>query len=387
MVVSAGKGGRAGGLCPKQYQKVAGKMVLRWTLEHLLRISAVDDILVVIHPDHELLYSEATNGLNIFPPVYGGVERQESVRLGLEQLKSLAPQNVLIHDAARPIINAEVVNNLLSALEEGFDGALPGLPITDTIKRTTTDATIKATVDRQNLWCAQTPQCFKFHAIQQAHSLSEATTITDDAALMEALGGRIKVVDGSKKLFKITTPEDFTMFEQMITPNMPDVRTGLGFDVHKFESGSSITLGGVNIPHAAKLKGHSDADTLLHAITDAILGAIGEGDIGDHFPPSDPQWKDMESDVFLRHAASLLKNEYHGVISHVDTTIMCESPKIGPHRNRIRQSIAEILNLPIGRVSVKATTTEKLGFTGRQEGIAAQAITTVRLPLSKIENN
>jgi 2-C-methyl-D-erythritol 4-phosphate cytidylyltransferase/2-C-methyl-D-erythritol 2,4-cyclodiphosphate synthase len=311
-------------------------------------------------------------GLDILDPVTGGATRQDSSRLGLESLAEMAPDRVLIHDAARPFIDAATISRVLEALDANA-AALPAIPVTDTLKRAT-----GGTVDRDGLWRAQTPQGFRYDNIMRAHREGAGAGLTDDAAVAENAGLEIALVMGNEDNMKVTMKEDFERAERLIAGRSGETRIGTGFDVHQCGPGDHVVLCGVRIDSEQGLIGHSDADAGLHAITDAILGAIAEGDIGTHFPPSDPQWRDAASDAFLRHAASLVAAR-SGRIVNVDVTLICERPKIGPHRAAMTKRVAEILQIDAGRVSVKATTTEKLGFTGRGEGIAAQAVASVWL--------
>ncbi len=377
LIVAAGKGTRSGLDLPKQYAPLGGRAVLRHSVETFLSHPGIDGVLVVLNPDHLDLYEAATKGLSLLPWIAGGDNRQTSVRNGLESLEEQAPDRVLIHDAARPFVTADLIDRCLEGLETA-DAILPALAMVDTVKEAV-DNRVIGTLDRERLFTAQTPQCFNYAAILAAHQRFIDEPVTDDIALAERAGIDVLLVPGERDNFKITTADDMTRAEQMITRALSDVRTGSGFDVHAFEAGRELWLSGVNIPHDKGLKGHSDADVALHAITDALLGAIGAGDIGTHFPPSDDKWKDAASPLFLQHAADLIR-EKGGKISHIDLTIICETPKIGPHREEMRHKIADILEISPERVSVKGTTTEKLGFTGRGEGIAAQAIATVRLP-------
>lgn len=379
LVVAAGRGARMGGEIPKQYQNLADTPVLRRTLENLIKIPVISNVCVVIHPDDMDLYTTAAEGLPILPPVIGGAERQDSVLAGLTAISAQnAPDYVLIHDAARPLVVADVVHRIIEALNDGASGAIPALPVADTLKAVSPDKTITHTVDRTHLWRAQTPQGFVFADIYQAHTAA-TQTVTDDISLLEKSGYSVKIVQGDARLSKLTEPADFQDLERYLRPQSMDIRTGFGLDVHRFEPGNAVILAGVSIPFHKTLRGHSDADVALHALTDALLGSISAGDIGDHFPPSEPKWRGVESAVFLKHAADLI-HETGGYITQVDLTIICEAPKIGPHRHAMRNTIAQILNIDVDRVSVKATTTERLGFTGREEGIAAQAIATVSLP-------
>jgi 2-C-methyl-D-erythritol 4-phosphate cytidylyltransferase/2-C-methyl-D-erythritol 2,4-cyclodiphosphate synthase len=385
LIVAAGKGERARlGLpnalgLPKQYERLAGQPMLRRTV---LAFRAFDPgcfIQVVIGPGQQELAATALAGLNLPVPVLGGVTRQESVRLGLEALSKDAPDYVLIHDAARPLISASVIGAVVAALQAGADGALPMVAASDTLRRKETDGRWSL-VPRENLYRAQTPQGFVYAKIVAAHQGHAHEDATDDIALAELAGMTVQMVEGEEKNIKVTRKEDFALAEKLLGGDnvIGDIRTATGYDVHKFKDGDHIWLCGLKIAHSHGLEGHSDADVGLHAITDALLGCIGEGDIGQHFPPTDERWRGAASWKFLDHAASLVAAK-GGVINHVDVTIICERPKVGPHRDTMRARIAEILKIDPSRVSVKATTTEGLGFTGRREGIAAQAIATVKL--------
>lgn len=378
LIVAAGRGRRAGQGLPKQYRTLNGSPVLRRTVAAFSRHPRIDLVTVVIHPDDRPLYDDAVSGLDkLAPPVAGGSERQESVRLGLEALSQAGMSSVLIHDAARPFVSEELIDRMLDAVNEHDMGAIPALPVVDTLKRG--HSHIQATVDRTELWRAQTPQAFALEKILTAHQAVKEQALTDDAAVMEAAGFKVRLVAGLEENVKLTTAADFQKAERDTMAGLTDIRTGTGFDVHRFEPGDHCWLCGIKVPHTAKLKGHSDADVGLHALTDAILGALADGDIGTHFPPSDPQWQGAASDQFLAHAAQLVRDK-GGQIGHCDVTLICERPKIGPHKIAMRQRIAEIIDIDAGRVSVKATTSERLGFTGREEGIAAQAAATIRLP-------
>jgi len=377
LVVAAGKGERVGGIVPKQYASLMGKPVLRWTLEALARQTDVTAIQVAIGPEQEALYADAVAGLNLRAPIVGGATRQESVRLGLEALADAVPDIVLIHDAARPLVSDRLIAAVIASLEAGADAAVPLLPVADTLKKH--DGSAWNTVSRDGLHRAQTPQGFRFAKILRAHRHFAQRNVTDDMALAELAGLHIREVAGEEENLKITTPEDFVRAEAQLRAKLGESRTGMGYDVHKFVAGNHVWLCGIKVAHDHALEGHSDADVGLHALTDAILGAIGEGDIGVHFPPSDERWRGAPSWKFLDHAASLVRRK-GGAIVHCDVTLICERPKIGPHREAMRARIADILSLDIARVSVKATTTEGLGFAGRQEGLAAQAVATVRLP-------
>lgn len=385
VIVAAGRGTRAGGDVPKQYAELAGAPVLAHTLAAFSGHPSIDHVQVVIHRDDEKPFSESSEGHDVLPPVAGGETRQASVRAGLAALASLAPDVVLIHDAARPFVDAATIDRVISALEN-CDGAIPALQIADTIKRAD-DGQISETIPRAGLWTAQTPQGFRYAAIAEAHTQARNAgrdDLTDDAAVAEWSGLVVSIVEGNTENRKLTTSADMEEAQRKMMADQAlrqaDIRVGHGYDVHAFEPGDRVTLCGVEVPHEAKLKGHSDADVGLHALTDAIFGALGDGDIGQHFPPSDPQWKGAPSDIFLKAAGDEVSKRA-GAIANVDVTLVCEAPKIGPHAPAMRACIARILNLSLDRVSVKATTSERLGFTGRREGIAAHATATLRLPL------
>jgi len=377
LVVAAGRGTRLGAPLPKQYLPLAGEPLLRHTLCALTAHPRISDVRAVIHPDDREHYENAARGLDLLPPVPGGAQRQDSVRLGLESLTEADPDVVAIHDGARPFIEGALIDRVLDALEHAA-GAIPALAVADTLKRGR-DGRIVETVDRRQLWRAQTPQAFRFREILSAHRAAAGLELSDDAAVAERAGLAVSLVAGSESNLKVTAPDDLARAERMLLARLGDIRTGQGFDVHPLGPGDHVWLCGIKVPHERALIGHSDADVGLHAITDALLGALGAGDIGQHFPPSDPKWRGAASDQFLRHAAALVA-ERGGRIAHVDVTLICERPKVSPHRGTMIARIAEILGLAPDRVSVKATTTEKLGFTGREEGIAAQAIATVCLP-------
>ena len=382
LIVAAGRGSRFGGPLPKQYARLGTQSVLWHTLTALRGASGINRIQVVIAPGDEPLYQASAAGFDLPPPVSGGASRQLSVLKGLEALAGAPPDFVAIHDAARPFVRpADVAACLEAAARPGTDGAILGVMLADTLKRVADDGAISETVPRNRLWRAQTPQVFRFARLLEAHraaaplGATEATALTDDAAVAERAGLKVVMVAGSGDNTKITTIEDLQRAATMET------RTAFGFDVHGFAPGSAVVLGGIAIPHGQALSGHSDADVALHALTDAVLGTIGAGDIGKHFPPSDPQWRGASSDRFMRHAVGLLA-ERGGRIVHLDLTLICEAPRIGPHREAMVDSIARIAGVGRDRVSVKATTTEGLGFTGRREGIAAQAVATVEMPRS-----
>ena len=379
LVVAAGRGQRFGSPLPKQYAELAGRPVLSYALTRLAAHPRIDRVQVVIHPDDRALYDRAAAGLELPEPALGGPSRQDSVRRGLESLEALAPAAVLIHDGTRPFVNATVIDRVLDALATTV-GAVAALPVTDTLKRGA-DGRVAGTVERAGLWRAQTPQGFRFAEILVAHRAAAGRELTDDAAVAERAGLSVALVDGALENIKITTQDDLARAAFWLAGEQAgaETRVGQGFDVHPFGPGNQVMLCGVAVPHDAGLMGHSDADVGLHALTDAILGALGAGDIGQHFPPTEARWRDTESGVFLRHAGELVA-EVGGRIRHLDVTLICERPKIGPHRAAMVARIAELLGINAGRVSVKAATTEGLGFTGRGEGIAAQASATLALP-------
>ncbi|MCA0249945.1 MAG: bifunctional 2-C-methyl-D-erythritol 4-phosphate cytidylyltransferase/2-C-methyl-D-erythritol 2,4-cyclodiphosphate synthase [Proteobacteria bacterium] len=379
LIVAAGRGTRFGGPLPKQYALLDGMPVLRRTLLAFRDVPGISGLRVVIAAGDDAPYDAAVAGLDLPPPVPGGGSRQQSVLNGLEALSADPPDLVAIHDAARPFVRAADIAACLSAVAvPGIGGAVLGIPLADTLKRVGGGNAITETVPRRDLWRAQTPQVFRFAELLAAHraaaslAAAEATALTDDAAVAERAGLKVVMVAGSEDNRKITTADD-------LHSSAMETRTAFGFDVHGFSAGDAVMLGGVAIPHSQALAGHSDADVALHALTDAVLGTIGAGDIGKHFPPSDPQWRGASSDRFLRHAVELVAAR-RGRIVHLDLTIVCEAPKVGPHRDAMARSIAHIAGITADRVSVKATTTEGLGFTGRREGIAAQAVATVELP-------
>ncbi|HTQ14017.1 MAG TPA: bifunctional 2-C-methyl-D-erythritol 4-phosphate cytidylyltransferase/2-C-methyl-D-erythritol 2,4-cyclodiphosphate synthase [Rhizomicrobium sp.] len=373
LIVAAGRGARAGAGVPKQYRPLAGRPVLRQAVEAFARHPAVAATQVVIGAgDHER-YVAATAGIDLLPPVAGASTRQHSVLHGLTALSAQSPDLVLIHDAARPLASPALIDRVIAALE-GADAAIPMLPVADTLKRETEGTW--TTVPRDGLMRAQTPQGFRFAAILEAHRAFAGRGLTDDMALAEIAGLKIAAVTGEDTNMKITTRADFAAAERLLGSGA-EFRTGMGFDAHRFAPGDHLWLCGVKIAHDRGLEGHSDADAGLHALTDAILGAIGAGDIGQHFPPSGPEWKDAPSGRFLAHALKLAK-EAGATIAHCDVTLICERPRVSPHREAMRARIAEILEIEVGRVSVKATTTEGMGFTGRREGLAAQAVATLR---------
>jgi 2-C-methyl-D-erythritol 4-phosphate cytidylyltransferase/2-C-methyl-D-erythritol 2,4-cyclodiphosphate synthase len=374
LIVAAGKGERLGGGVPKQFRMLGGKPVLRWAVECLIRHPAVRSIRVVIGKGQQELAKAALQGLDLGELVEGGAERSDSVRAGLAEIISDA---VMIHDAARPFCPAVVVDRLIANLEF-HDGAVPVLPVGDTLARA--GATLEEPVDRSSLVRVQTPQAFRTSALKLAYERWSAASPTDEASVLRAAGMRVAAVEGDPSLEKLTLPRDFERAEEWLAGRLKP-RTGSGFDVHAFEGKGPIMLGGIEVPHSRGLSGHSDADVLLHAITDALLGAAALGDIGEHFPPSDPRWKGAPSALFLARAVELLR-ERGAIVDHLDCTIIAEAPKVGPHRALMRARIAEIAGLALDQVSIKATTTEGLGFTGRGEGIAAQAVASIRMGYS-----
>ncbi|MEN2987327.1 bifunctional 2-C-methyl-D-erythritol 4-phosphate cytidylyltransferase/2-C-methyl-D-erythritol 2,4-cyclodiphosphate synthase [Tistrella sp. BH-R2-4] len=395
LIVAAGRGRRFGTAVPKQYQALDGQAVLCHPMRAFLNHPRIDRVQVVIGADDQVLYDLATDGLaprsgKLAPAVIGGAERQASVRLGLEALAAAGGIDlVLVHDAARPFVPAAMIDRVIDALGDA-PAALPALPVTDTLKRAIDAAAdgaalVAGTMARDGLWRAQTPQGARLDLLLAAHHAVAGRALTDDAAVMEAAGHAVRLVTGSETAFKITTADDFDRARQMLAASggrpaatlLP--ATGTGFDVHGFGPGNHVWLCGVAVPHSHGLNGHSDADVALHALTDAVLGAIAADDIGRHFPPSDPRWKGASSDRFLVHALALM-GAMGGRLVHCDVTIIGERPKIGPHRAAMRARLADLTGLPPTRIGVKATTTEKLGFTGRGEGLAAMASATVLLP-------
>lgn len=381
IIVAAGQGTRAGGDIPKQYRTLAGRSVLSHALRPFIHHPRIGPILVVINPDHRALYDEAVSGIDgVLPPVAGGATRQDSVRLGLEALDAVSPSLVLIHDAARPFLARDVIDRVLVALATE-QAVLAAVPLADTLKRAGGDGIVTETPSREGLFLAQTPQGFDFRAILAAHRTAAGSdqAFTDDAAIAEHVGMAVQLVPGDVANTKITTEEDIVMAERLLA-SRSEIRVGSGYDVHALGPGTAVILGGIAIPSDHALVGHSDADVVLHALTDAVLGTLGDGDIGAHFPPSDVTWKGASSDRFLADALARLAAR-GGSVVHLDATIIAEAPKIGPHREAMRRRIAEICAIGVDRVSIKATTNERLGFVGRGEGIAALATATVRLPI------
>ncbi len=387
IIVAAGFGSRLGTDVPKQYLNLDGKVILRRTIDAFRSLEGLGQLCVVINPDHKPLFDKAVEGLNNISFCYGGDERFISVNNGLNNLSNLLDEDiVLVHDAARPFVRPEDILRIVKTMETQ-DAASLAVQVVDTLRYQHAHAPVAADfVDRKELWAMQTPQAFKYNILKKAHERAKSgENYTDDTAIVSDMGIDVQLVAGDKTNFKITTREDLKLAESLIAAeNQFETCIGQGFDVHAFDEGAgdTVILCGVPIPHHCKLKGHSDADVGLHALTDAILGAIGEGDIGLHFPPSNMDFKDMDSAIFLKKAMELLQNK-GGRLINVDVTLICEAPKVGPYREAIIGRIATILGLTENRVNVKATTTEKLGFTGRKEGIAAQAIASVHLPIAR----
>jgi 2-C-methyl-D-erythritol 4-phosphate cytidylyltransferase/2-C-methyl-D-erythritol 2,4-cyclodiphosphate synthase len=376
VVVAAGAGLRAGPGEPKAWRMLAGRPVLRWSVEGLLSAGA-GEVVVVVARDRIAHVDDALEGLVGWRAVTGGRTRAESVQAGLAALTCGRNEAVLVHDAARPFVTRAHVDRLLATLDVA-DGAVPALPVPDTLKRG--ESLVDETVSREGLWRAQTPQAFRFGRLKAAYRRWPASEEpTDDASVMERAGGSVAMAPGDPMLMKLTYPEDFLMAEQLAGSRRM-VRMGQGIDAHRFGPGDVVWLCGIRIEHDLGLVGHSDADCGLHALTDAVLGAIADGDIGEHFPPTDPRWKGASSDQFLIHAVSRVKRR-GGRILNADVTLICERPKVKPHRDAMRRRIAELLEIPVDRVSVKATTTEGMGFTGREEGLMAQAVVAVETPL------
>ncbi len=386
LVAAAGNGSRMQNPVPKQYRKLAGKAVLRHTLEAFLSCPGLASLGVIIDPSHEKMYRDAASGLRLAPPIHGGASRKQSVIKGLNHISHVKDDEiVLIHDAARPFIGQDLILAAVRALQNSKAATL-SVPVTDTLRRAD-GANIGEIVPRENLRALQTPQAFRYGLLKEAHARFPDEDATDDTTLVTRLGHDVKIVEGSPRNFKITTEEDFRMAERiMAAATVYETRIGTGYDVHAFalenkSQDSFVTLCGVKIPHGRALLGHSDADAGLHALTDALLGAIGDGDIGVHFPPSDPQWKGADSTIFLREAARRVSAR-GGIIVNADITLICEAPKISPHTAGMRDVICSALGIAPDRIGIKATTSEKLGFTGRGEGIAAQAAVSVKFPES-----
>ena len=383
VVVAGGRGLRAGGELPKQYRQICGEPVIRRALLAFARHPEISIVQPVIHPADKELYLAAIQDTRLLPAVAGAELRQGSVRAGLEALEPHAPELVLVHDAARPFVSGALITRAIAAARASA-AAVPVMGVTDTVKSVDASGMITGTVERTALRMVQTPQAFVFSSLLDAHHRAQTAAredFTDDAALAEWAGLKVSTFQGEAGNVKLTTDEDFTRMQAWELAALGDTSVGFGFDVHQFADGDHVMLGGVRISHERGLAGHSDADVVLHAIVDAILGALAEGDIGVHFPPSDPQWRGASSDRFLSFAVERVRAR-GGRIAHLDITIVCEAPRIGPHRDAIRARIAEIAGIPMKRIGVKATTSEKMGFTGRGEGMAAFATATVRLPWS-----
>jgi len=384
VIVAGGTGARAGGEMPKQYQLIGGKPVIWWTLKSFTEHPGIDYVQPVIAEGHEQMFGRASEGLNVEPPVSGGATRQDSCRAGLEAVAHHNPKLVLIHDGARPFASAELISHVIASLDR-HAAVAPGLPVADTLKLAP-GGVVQKTLDRSGMWTVQTPQGFRFETILAAHRAardSGISDLTDDAAVAERAGIEVVMAEGRIENRKITTAKDLTAADRYIMAahlaSLPDIRVGNGFDVHPFAAGVAVTLCGVAIPHDQKLRGHSDADVAMHALTDAILGAIGEGDIGVHFPPSEAQWKGTASSIFLNKAVECV-NQRGGLITNVDITILAEAPRITSHIPAMKAILASLLGISRERIAIKATTMEGLGAIGRREGIAAFATATVRLP-------
>jgi len=376
VIVAAGRGERAGGGLPKQYRELAGRPLLAWTLAPFLAHPRIGRVQAVIDPAHRSLFDAATAGLGLPEPVAGGADRQGSVLEGLEALSATAPRHVMIHDAARPFVTAPLLDRLLAALDGGTAAAIPTLPLSDTIKRCR-DGTVVETLDRTTLARAQTPQSFRFEAILAAHRAARGHALTDDAAVAEVAGLAVAAVEGDTGNIKITTADDLAEAERRL--GQREMRVGTGFDVHAFCPGDHVMLCGVAIPHDRGLAGDSDADVGLHVLVDALLGALGEGDLGRHFPPGDPAWKGRASADLVAVAVALMEARRARLV-HADLTIICERPRLARHQPAMRAKVAALLGVPESRVNVKVTSTDGLGFTGRGEGIAGQAAVTLEVP-------
>ena len=373
LIVAAGRGSRFGSKAPKQYAELRGQAVLRHSLTTFSEHPGIDRVVAVIHPDDHIAFAQASKGVRVAAPVIGGATRQESVRLGLDALADNPPGFVLVHDGARPLASHDLIDRVLTGLSE-HRAVVPVLAVPDTLKQISENGAVEKTIPRQGIVRAQTPQGFEYAALRDAHEKFADQSFTDDSAVMEAAGHSVHAVEGDSANIKITTQSDL----HNATAAQLETRTAMGFDVHRFGPGDGVTLGGVFIPMDKSLLGHSDADVVLHAATDAILGALADGDIGLHFPPSNPAYRGAPSKTFLAFAMERLKAQ-GGQLILLDLTVICEHPKLSPVRNQIRQTIAQITGIAAHRISVKATTTEGLGFTGRGEGIACQAVATIRV--------
>ncbi|MEO1090970.1 MAG: bifunctional 2-C-methyl-D-erythritol 4-phosphate cytidylyltransferase/2-C-methyl-D-erythritol 2,4-cyclodiphosphate synthase [Pseudomonadota bacterium] len=378
IVVGAGSGVRFGGDVPKQFRRLAGVPVFRRALRAFVDHPMIDGVVPVIGAADGVRYAETCADPRAMAAVTGGSSRAESVRNALHAIHERGPARVLIHDAARPLVSTRLIERVVRALD-AHDAVVPGLAVRDTLKRVD-DGLIEDTVDRNGLVAVQTPQGFDYQLLCRAHATDVADTATDDAMLVERLGVPVHVVEGEFVNMKITDPPDLAHAARFLDDGVLETRVGTGFDVHRLEPGDAIVLGGLTLASPARAIGHSDADVALHALTDALLGTLGDGDIGTLFPPSEDRWRGADSALFLREACHRVRAR-GGELRHLDLTILCERPKIGPHRDAMRARIAAIVELEVARVSVKATTTEQLGFTGRGEGIAAQAVATVGLPV------
>jgi 2-C-methyl-D-erythritol 4-phosphate cytidylyltransferase / 2-C-methyl-D-erythritol 2,4-cyclodiphosphate synthase len=384
VIVAGGSGIRAGGGLPKQYQLIGGRPMIWWTLKAFLEHPAIKFVQAVINPEHSELFEEATRNLKLAPVIHGGANRQDSCRIGVAACLAANCSKVLIHDAARPFVSADLISRVVAELDH-VDAVIPGMPVADTIKAAP-GGVVERTVDRKGLWAVQTPQGFKLSAIHDAHQkafVHHLEGLTDDASVAEAYGIHVRIISGREANRKLTTSEDMRYANEALArqafDERPDIRMGQGIDFHEFTRGNSVTLCGVKIPHTHKLKGHSDADAAMHALTDALLGALGEGDIGTFFPPSDAQWKGAASTIFLRKAVELL-HARNGIVANADITLLAEAPKIMPHVAAMKAVLTPLLAITPDRIAIKATTTEKLGAIGRKEGLAAFAIATIRLP-------
>jgi 2-C-methyl-D-erythritol 4-phosphate cytidylyltransferase/2-C-methyl-D-erythritol 2,4-cyclodiphosphate synthase len=381
IIVAAGRGLRAGSGGPKQYRSIGGRTVISRAMEPFCGHPQIFAVQPVLNPDDTAMFNQAVSEMRYQPPAAGGATRQESVRAGLEVLAAEKPDIVLIHDAARPFVTPALISRAIDAAA-ATGAAVPAIPVTDTIKQVGGTGHVEATPDRARLRIAQTPQAFAFDVILDAHRRAAKdgrSDFTDDAALAEWAGLTVATFEGDPANMKLTTPEDFVREEARLGAMLGDIRTGTGYDVHAFGDGDHLMICGLRVPHSRGFLAHSDGDVGLHALVDAILGALADGDIGSHFPPSDPQWKGAASDKFLKYAVDRVTAR-GGRIANLEVTLICERPKVGPHRDAMRARIAEITGVNVTRVAVKATTSERLGFTGREEGIAATASATIRLP-------
>lgn len=384
VLVAAGRGLRAGAGGPKQYREIGGVPVIYRAMEAFSRHADVFAVQPVVNPDDSAMFTAAVAGLSHESPTNGGATRQASVLAGLEALVRHEPDIVLIHDAARPFVSEGLISRAIEAAAR-TGAAIPAIPVTDTIKLTGESGHVEDTPDRARLRIAQTPQSFRFDVILEAHRRAAKdgrSDFTDDAAIAEWAGLTVATFEGDVANMKLTTPEDFVREEARLAAQLGDIRTGTGYDVHAFGEGDHVMICGVRVPHTKGFLAHSDGDVGLHALVDAILGALADGDIGSHFPPSDAKWKGASSDQFLKYAIERV-TQRGGRVANLEVTMICERPKIGPLRDTMRARIAEISGVDISRVAVKATTSERLGFTGREEGIAATASATIRLPFNE----